>query len=233
MLKPPKAFDTSHFHDVSRYRPRPPIQRQVPENAREVDISLLPEEDAREHMMSMFKTKVYENPLVDQGGDLIQRTPSKGTHSGGDLFGVAKSDLNTGTDTTKKTRDHVNDASTTKPSAILFDFLTASTGSKARSGVVSNALAFETENPKADLPYSSGNYWDAGHKLGKQNGGLGDNNDWVFPQTPAYNQGNSKNMNKSTMATIGKTRDEWRGLEDEFHDGVASDGAGYWWIKLI
>ncbi|NEQ51678.1 MAG: hypothetical protein F6K11_16315 [Leptolyngbya sp. SIO3F4] len=208
-------------------------QKQAGDEPRPADIRELPAQKAREYMLDRFRKGSYQPPLVNAKGEVVQRTPKKSSYSGGDLFLVSSSDLNTGTDTSTGTRAYVNNSGTYKPSAVRFDYMTASTGSSAKSKVVSNPKAFETDNPMSDSSYSSGSYWDAGHKLGKQNGGLGDVNSWVFPQTPAYNQGNSKNMSSTTMSSIGKTRPEWREHEDDFHSDVAKNGWGAWWVKLM
>jgi hypothetical protein len=157
----------------------------------------------------------------------VQRRPRKESWNGGELFTVLRSDLGTGTGTSSGTREYVNASSTTKPDSILFDYATSKNTAKASHEVKGNVNAYEVENPEADRSYRSGRMWDAGHKLGRQNGGLGNENDWVFPQNPAFNQGNSRNMDD-----VEETRPYWREHEDAFNAGVASDGGGAWWIKL-
>ncbi|NBQ67875.1 MAG: DUF4157 domain-containing protein [Nitrosomonadaceae bacterium] len=195
---------------------------------REVEISELSDEDARKHISDSFKKGKTDKPLINQSGSLVQRLPKKESYSGGDLFTVLKSDLNTGTGTSEGTRNYVNDPKTYKPDSILFDYQSAKTPKAGLQVVKGNKNAFEVENPEADYSYKSGKLWDAGHKLGRQNGGLGNNNDWVFPQNPAFNQGNSKNMDD-----VEETNPLWRAHEDTFYSGVKSDGAGAWWIKLV
>lgn len=198
------------------------------ENVREVHLTQLPEDQARQHLVDSFKKGKMENPLVDSAGNVVQRLPKKTSHSGGDLFTVLKSDLNTGTVTSQGTRNYVNDPSTFKPDAVLFDYASANSTKKSTQTVTGNKNAYEVENPESDRPYKSGRYWDAGHKLGRQNGGLGNDDDWVFPQNPAFNQGNSRNMDD-----VEETHPLWRSHEDAFHEGVEIDGGGTWWIKLI
>ena len=195
---------------------------------REVEISELSDEDARKHISDSFRKGKTNKPLINQSGGLVQRLPKKESHLGGDLFTVLKSDLNTGTGTSEGTRNYVNNPKTYKPDSILFDYQSAQSPKAGVKEVKGNKSAFEVENPEADYSYKSGKLWDAGHKLGRQNGGLGNDNDWVFPQNPAFNQGNSKNM-----SDVDETRPWWRQHEDDFHEGVKKDGAGAWWIKLV
>lgn len=195
---------------------------------KEVEIDQLPDDQARKHLSDSFKKGKMQKPIINQTGDLIQRLPKKESVDGGDLFVVLKSDLNTGTATSKGTREYVNDPSTFQPESILFDYKTNSSTAKAKKEVNGNKMAYEVENPEADHAYKSGSLWDAGHKLGKQNGGLGNDNAWVFPQNPAFNQGNSRNMDD-----VEETNPLWRAYEDDFHEGVKADGGGVWWIKLV
>lgn len=204
-----------------------PVQRLEGEVRREVPLERLPEADARKHLADSFKKGTMGGPVVDGAGKLVQRQPVKKSWKGGDLFTVLKSDLGTGTVTSKGTREYVNALTTGKPDSILFDYATEKNTAKASQEVKGNKNAYEVENPEADRSYKSGSLWDAGHKLGRQNGGLGDNNDWVFPQNPAFNQGNSRNMND-----VEETNPLWRKHEDAFNEGVANDGGGVWWIKL-
>lgn len=195
------------------------------------DFNSLQEGDAKKLMIEMFKKKKFLSSRMEE--ESIQRIPDKSSYLGGDLFTVSKSDLGKGTETNTITQEHVNESSTPKPSSVYFDYATASGKIKATGIIKQEPLAYEVDNPVADSAYSTGKKWDAGHKLGKQNGGLGDNKDWVFPQTPAFNQGNSRLMNVATMKSIGATYPLWREHENHFHDGVASDGAGCWWIKPV
>lgn len=204
-----------------------PVQR-AEDGLRRVSLKQLSDEDAHKHLAESFKKGKMEEPLVNASGGLVQRTPKKQSWNGGDLFTVLDSDLGTGTGTSEGTRNYVNDPGTDKPDSILFDYATNKNTAKASQAVKGNKYAYETENPEADRSYKSGRHWDAGHKLGRQNGGLGDQDDWVFPQNPAFNQGNSRNMDD-----VEETYPLWRGYENDFHDGVASDGGGVWWIKLV
>ncbi len=191
---------------------------------REVTIDQLPENDACEHIANSFKKGRMNNPIIDQTGKIVQMVPKKESFSGGDLFTVLKSDLGTGSDTTEETRKHVNDPATKKPNKILLKYRTNNNTSEASKALKKDANAYNFDNPKADSSYKSGKYWDAGHKLAKQNGGLGNLKEWVFPQNPAYNQGNSMHMKTTHL--------EWRKHENNFKEGVYKDGAGAWWIKL-
>ncbi|RUL79012.1 DUF4157 domain-containing protein [Dyella choica] len=194
---------------------------------REVSLEQLPEADAQKHLVDSFKKGRLNNPVVNEQGAVVQQKPKKESFLGGDMFFVVKSDLNTGTGTSQGTREYVNAASTNKPDSIRFDYATGKSAKIVSQTVKGNKGAFEVENPEADFSYASGKLWDAGHKLGRQNGGLGNDNDWVFPQNPAFNQGNSKNM-----SDVEETRPAWRQHEDDFHDGVKTSGYGVWWIKL-
>ncbi|WP_235840013.1 eCIS core domain-containing protein [Derxia lacustris] len=161
-------------------------------------------------------------------GGPVQLKPGHIAYAGGEMFLVDKSDLGTGTVTSEGTRSYVNDPGTYKPKEILFDYATASDVGTAKGKVTGSKYAYATENPKADRPYKSGRYWDAGHKLGRQNGGVGNEDSGVFPQNPAFNQGNSRNMDDVPE----ETHPAWRAHEDEFHEAVKRDGAGAWWVKL-
>lgn len=198
------------------------------DSLREVELSELPEEKARKHLVDSFKKGKMEAPLVNEAGQVVQRVPKKENHGGGELFTVLQSDLDTGTGTSKATREYVNAPSTPKPNSVLFDYASAKSAAKAKTEVIKNSLAFEVDNPEADNSYKSGSYWDAGHKLGKQNGGLGNDTDWVFPQNPALNQGNHRNMDDDSE----ETHPEWRAHEDHFYQGVNTDGGGVWWVKF-
>ncbi len=194
---------------------------------RQADVSELSEDDAHRYITASFKNGGGEKPLVNSTGALIQRAVTRSTHEGGELFSITKSDLGTGTATTQGTRDYVNDAKTYKPDTVLFDYATGANKVAGKNTVTARDEAHKMGNPEADRSYKSGKIWDAGHKLGRQNGGKGDENDWVFPQNPALNQGNRRNMDG-----IEETHTKWRAHEDEFRKGVDKDGAGAWWIKL-
>ena len=205
------------------------VQREeTNEQLKEVTLDELPEDKARKHLSDSFKKGEMKAPLVNQSGQIVQMVPKKENWGGGELFTVLRSDLDSGTGTSKSTREYVNDPSTPKPNSVLFDYASSNKTSKAKTDVIKNSLAYEVDNPEADRSYSSGSYWDAGHKLGRQNGGLGHNTDWVFPQNPALNQGNHRNMDDDSE----ETHPEWRAHEDHFYAGVNTDGGGVWWVKF-
>jgi hypothetical protein len=119
-------------------------------------------------------------------------------------FDVAADQLGQGTETSPGTRDFVN-GQVAAPQEVGFSY---SAGRKRGGG------EFANEAP------AGGGRWDAGHLLGRQNGGLGDVNAGVFPQNPQINRGNRLN---------GKpTRDTWRAHEDVFHSAVEGSGRGQW-----
>jgi RHS repeat-associated protein len=124
-------------------------------------------------------------------------------------YQVSAPDLNTGTATTAATRQAVNSVAMAPPAEVGYVWATAT-----RSG------AGRVPNP-APAP---GRRWDAGHLLGRQNGGAGHLVDEVFPQNPAINRGNYLNGQP--------TRQLWREHEDAFHDAVGADGEGQWVVKL-
>jgi Domain of unknown function (DUF4157) len=201
-----------------------PVQK-AGDDSKGVDLEQMSEADAHKYLADSFKKGTLGNPS-GKSEATVQRV-TKESYKGGDLFTVLKSDLNKGTGTSKGTREYVNDDYTDKPDNILFDFATNYSSKKAKATVKGNKKAYGLDNPEADRSYKSGSYWDAGHKLGRQNGGYGDVNSWVFPQNPAFNQGNSRNMDD-----VEETYPLWREFENEFHEGVKSDGGGVWWIKL-
>lgn len=128
-------------------------------------------------------------------------------------FNVTASDLGTGTDTNQTTRDAVNSWSTF-PTDIDWSY---SIYTKANKYVDGDSGS--TRNPP---PQKSNQRYDAGHSLGRQNGGLGNNVNWVFPQNPQINRGNRFNGNK--------TYKEWREPENVFHNAVKDYGKGKWKI---
>ncbi|RUL79013.1 hypothetical protein [Dyella choica] len=198
------------------------------EGVAEVPLDTLSEEEKHKHLADSFKKGQVKNPVVNAAGALVQRRPHKESYSNGDLFTVTKKDLDTGTDTSKATRKYVNEPNTPKPESISFDYATGKSGKVAKTTVTQrDDVIDDVDNPQADKAYDNGNYWDAGHKLGRQNGGLGNAKDWVFPQNPAINQGNNKNMNNEE-----KRHPLWRAHEDSFYEGVAESGGGAWWIRL-
>lgn len=167
-----------------------------------------------------------------QNKSAVAQAVEKDSISGWDRFKVMKSDLGKGTGTSTTTRAYVNSSSTPKPSKISFAY--HEVGKPIPS-------ATQIDNPTPILTYKSGSYWDAGHKLGKQNGGLGNDNEWVFPQTPSVNQGNTRNMSDKEKDDYEKAVDsgggdtmsqKWRTHEDAFKELVnGSTTGGYWWFK--
>lgn len=132
-------------------------------------------------------------------------------------FTVLKNDLNKGTNTTKETREYVNSwkaiPGTVNYAYEIYDVSQADKKVDQDSG--------STANPN---PMKIGQNWDAGHSLGRQNGGLGDDKGWVFPQNPQFNRGNSY-MGQ-------KTYQDWRYCENVFHDSVYQYGKGRWKVWL-
>lgn len=202
-----------------------PIQREE-KKRKSIALSDLPEETARDYMIASFKKGKFVAPELDENGKVMQRVV-RGFHDGGEYFAITKSDLNTGTGTSTGTRNYVNHPSTPKPSYVEFDYLI---GSGSMSMPITNV--FYADNPQATNSYSSGSYYDAGHKLASQNGGKGDVNDWVFPQNPAFNQGNSRLRTKAEKISNGKTYPVWRAHEQHFHNEVKKHGAGVWWVAF-
>lgn len=168
--------------------------------------------------------------IINKRNNAIQRTyQGKVNVSDGELYMITKDNLYTGTETTPYTRDYVNSLPD-QPYEIHFDYnFDKDSAEKAAYKVINSNNYFWVNNPKSDQSYSSGNYWDAGHKLAAINGGYGDKVDEVFPQTPFINQGNSKNMNYEQRDSYNL----WKSHEKAFHDGVKQKGFGSWWIKLI
>lgn len=160
--------------------------------------------------------------------EMIQRV-SKSSWFGGDLFTVEHSDLNRGTSTTEVTRSYVNNFNYV-PTCVLFDYAVSDVSTNdAVIAVTRNPNAYGVDNINPDNSYKSGRYWDAGHKLARQNGGYGHLNDWVFPQTPSINQGNSRLMNSQQNSFP-----LWRKHENQFYNLMSNHGAhGCWWLKLI
>jgi hypothetical protein len=120
-------------------------------------------------------------------------------------FTITKADLGTGTKTSAGTRNYVNNVGTAKPANVDW------------AAITWNAMFVQQTNNQGTVnnPVPAGNY-DAGHALARQNGGLGNNNAWVFPQNPDVNQGHA-----------GRHAD-WRAHEQQFHNDVNTHGAGVW-----
>ncbi len=177
--------------------------------------------------------QLMHNATNSSSAAVLQRV-TKTAVGGWERFEVHKGDLGKGSGTNASTRAHVNDPSTKKPSSVQFAYHEIGV---APSSITANKI----DNPQSTLSYKSGSYWDAGHKLGRQNGGSGVDNDWVFPQTPSVNQGNTRNMTdleKQQYETFvdsqgGDTMSQkWRAHEDSFNSLVTKSSAGgYWWFK--
>lgn len=205
-----------------------PVQKQDSKEKQIVDINDLPEDQAKSYMMESFKKGKFSPPELDAKGNLVQLKPTKSDYDGGEMFVLSKNDLDSGTGTNSTTQKYVNAPSTFKPSFVQFNYLTSSKKPKS----IGTNLVYSADNPQPSMSYSSGSFYDAGHKLASQNGGLGDDTDWVFPQNPAFNQGNSRLMNKKEKLATGKTYPVWRAHEQRFHNDVKIDGYGVWWIEL-
>jgi hypothetical protein len=126
-------------------------------------------------------------------------------------FSVKKGDLGSGSNTNEGTRNFVNDVKTPVPSTVSWSY---SSGTDSDSGTVDN-----------DSSNKSSGRWDAGHLLGRQNGGRGDLDDWVFPQNPQVNRGNSDDYGNPTY-------EEWRKPENNFKEAVNKNGSGTWNVSL-
>jgi hypothetical protein len=105
---------------------------------------------------------------------------------------VNPSDVGTGTNTNKTTRDSVNSEEVTYPQEVRMSF----------SGPTKEGYT-EFEN----APLEKSQKADAGHIRSKQTGGLGDDTASVFPQNPQQNEGHLLHRER--------THEQWRGPEDE------------------
>jgi hypothetical protein len=132
-------------------------------------------------------------------------------------FEVDKADMKDGTITNKTTQDAVNNWSK-DPTKIDWEYDIYDVSNNDQIVDSDNGT---TQNPK---PQNYGQRWDAGHSLGRQNGGLGDDINWVFPQNPQINRGNRFNGKK--------TYKEWRETENVFHNEVKDYGKGRWKIQV-
>jgi hypothetical protein len=134
-------------------------------------------------------------------------------------FEVEESDLGTGTKTSTETRDYVNDPTKWPdvPGKVNFKY---EVSDKETSDKVGEDQGTASNPP----PGKEGQRWDAGHSLGKQNGGLGDDTAWVFPQNPQVNRAN---FFQGT-----KTYKQWREPENVFHNMVKDYGEGKWKVWL-
>lgn len=168
--------------------------------------------------------------LYNEKSHKVSQLVTKEWWNGGDLFTIEKSDLNKGTGTTEYTRWCVNNKWQYVPTKVKFDYaISTSSKEEAINAVKINPNCFVCDNAKADYSYGTGRYWDAGHKLARQNGGLGDDENWVFPQNPSMNQGNSRLMYNQQY-----TFPFWRAHENDFHDKMNNLHPSYrcWWVKL-
>jgi hypothetical protein len=129
------------------------------------------------------------------------------------IFEVDKNDMSGGTPTSIETREYVNEPKTPKHGTINWSYSIPGTKIKD-SGTASNPSSIK-----------SNGRWDAGHLLGRQNGGKGDINSWVFPQNPQINRGNYDDADNPTYV-------DWRGVENTFHDNVNTYGKGIWQVSL-
>ena len=127
-------------------------------------------------------------------------------------FEVQRHHLNTGTGTTRTTRNHVNDPATTVPQQVSFSY--------RAGGLTGNG---EFANVPNTRPRGSGNNWDAGHFVAKQNGGLGHVTHTVFPQNPQINQGH--------LLRGERTYPLWKGHEHRFNRAIRNTGrTGHWTV---
>lgn len=119
-----------------------------------------------------------------------------------DTYDVDQSHLSKGTKTTSKTRKHVNDPKTKRPIKIE---------GYSKAGKESHSV-------RVDNPPSSKD--DAGHILGRQNGGRGDLPSHVMPQSPEVNRG----LNRKRA---------WREYEDNTNKAIKKENKGKVTIKQI
>jgi len=133
-------------------------------------------------------------------------------------FVIDKDDFKGGTDTNKTTQNYVNDNSEwpSVPGNIEYGYQVFDT-----QGDEVDSDSGDVKNP---APANKGQRWDAGHSLGRQNGGKGDVKKNVFPQNPQINRGNYFQGKK----TFGL----WRSIEDQFHESVENNDHGVWTLKL-
>ena len=115
---------------------------------------------------------------------------------------VRSSDIGRGTDTNKTTRKYVNNGKTPYPRQVAIEYSgVKKPGRGGRSEFVNHRLA-------------KGQRADAGHILGNQFGGIGNQSASVFPQHPQTNRGNYHK---------GKpTRHKWRAHEDAIRSSAQS-----------
>jgi hypothetical protein len=120
-------------------------------------------------------------------------------------YGLKPGDAGTGTDTNKGTRQYVNDPNTPVPAEVGFAYAGAN-GVNGHGGFM-NTLGNNTT-------------YDAGHILGRQNGGAGHVNEGVFPQNRQINQGHAG------------TFDTWRRHEDNVNKTLKGGHDATWSVTL-
>jgi len=132
-------------------------------------------------------------------------------------FQVVPADIGTGTATTPGTRAFVNGGGAPLAPTATFAYGFFPPGAAFVPGAAPGPL-----NVAPNPPPIAGNY-DAGHALGRQSGGLGHVNNWVFPQDRNVNRGWAGNFPL------------WRAHENNFRNGVAvlaPGGFGIWHVTL-
>lgn len=167
------------------------------------------------HKVKMEDESLEENKVPVQK-KVIQRVVA---HNLGNpyTFQVVPADLGRGTATTPMTRAFVNGPAAPHAPTATFSYGYFPGGGGWMPGAAPGPLLI-APNP----PPVWGNY-DAGHALGRQNGGLGHVNNWVFPQ--------DRNVNRGWAGTFPL----WRAHENAFNAGVAAlppGGFGIWHVTL-
>lgn len=127
---------------------------------------------------------------------------------------IDRAELWNGTKTTQNTRNFVNNQAIV-PNNITLDYAIYNTFNDALFGI-NHIFATNNNVPNPQLP---GVRWDAGHALARENGGLGNNVNHVFPQNRIINRG------------WGGTYHLWRAHEDNFNQQVAQHGYGRWRVR--
>lgn len=129
---------------------------------------------------------------------------------------IDAAELGNGTKTNQNTRNYVNnDNNVNPPNSITLDYAIYNSLYDALLGVNAN-FAINNNVPNPQLPCVR---WDAGHALARENGGLGDNINHVFPQNRIINRGWYGTYNL------------WRAHEDYFNQQVAQHGYGRWRVR--
>ncbi|QEY18811.1 hypothetical protein D0C16_24220 [Cellvibrio sp. KY-GH-1] len=133
-------------------------------------------------------------------------------------FQVEPADIGTGTATTLGTRNYVNGGG-----APLFPTASFAYGFFPGGGGWAPGAAPGPLQVAPNPPAPPGVAYDVGHALGRQNGGLGHVNNWVFPQ--------DRNVNRGWAGTFPL----WRAHENAFRNGVQAlppGGFGIWHVSL-